>query len=38
MPPSAAGANYIIDAIAYLSADGVTLADNSTVQCVLPGQ
>jgi hypothetical protein len=37
MPASAAGATYILSAVAEL-ADGRTPERNSTVQCVLPGQ
>ena len=37
LPASAAGATYILDAVAVLS-DGRRIALNSTVQCVLPGQ
>jgi hypothetical protein len=37
MPPSARGATYVLDAVAYLS-DGRQVAYSSTVQCVLPGQ
>jgi hypothetical protein len=38
MPASAAGATYIIGAMAYLSGGTRRIALNSTVQCVLPGQ
>jgi hypothetical protein len=37
MPASAAGATYILSAVAEL-ADGRLPERNSTVQCVLPGQ
>lgn len=38
MPASAAGATYILEAVAFLSGGTRQIALNSTVQCVLPGQ
>jgi hypothetical protein len=37
MPASAAGADYVLDAVAYLS-DGRQVAYNTILRCVLPGQ
>jgi hypothetical protein len=37
MPASASGADYILDAVAYLS-DGRQVPLNSILRCVLPGQ
>jgi hypothetical protein len=38
MPASAAGATYILEAVAFLSGGTRQIALNSTLQCVLPGQ